>query len=309
MKFGHKVIVVAGPTASGKSSLAMDIALSFDGKIINADSMQVYKDLPILTACPSQEDMQRVPHALYQIYDASFNGTVVEWLDKVDVEIRRCWEENKLPIVVGGTGLYIDHLINGTTPVPETNSHVREDVRRLWAENGIRFIYEKLLEVDPVAAQNIHPRDASRVIRAYSVCIQTGIPFSEWQKKPIVKKLPEAEFVSIKLLPPKEELDRYCYTRFDQMIHKGALAEVVKLAEKNLPDTLPVMKALGVPELMMFIRGECSLDDAIALAKLHTRQYAKRQKTWFSNKLDADILEKACYKKQKNIINDVKNRL
>ena len=304
-----RVVVVAGPTASGKSALAMDVAMACNGEVINADSMQVYKDIPILSACPSIEEKSKVPHHLYQIYDADFQGTVVHWLNLAVEKIRDCWQRDKLPVLVGGTGLYICNLMYGTTTVPESTPETRERLFALCHEIGSRNIYAKLQEVDPVTAEKIYPGDVSRVLRAYGIYMQTGIPFSVWQEKPMDKKLPDGNFFSIKLAPEKQELENRCFVRFEQMVQQGALAEVVKLAERNLPDTLPIMKALGVPELMKFVKGECSLEEAIELGKLHTRQYAKRQRTWFAHKLKADIFLKECYKGQKNLINDVKNRL
>lgn len=305
----HKVIVVAGPTASGKSALAIDIALACNGEIINADSMQVYKDMPIITACPTADDMAKVPHHLYQIFDVAYNGTVVEWLNLAVEQIRLCWQKNKVPVVVGGTGMYIGNLMYGTTTVPENLPETKENMRALCKQIGLENIHKKLSEVDPQSALRIHAGDTSRVLRAYGIFLQTGITLSEWQAKPMIKKLPEADFVSIKLVPPREELDERCFMRFDQMMQHGALLEVENLAKRHLPDTLPAMKALGVPELMMFLRGTCSLEESVALGKLHTRQYAKRQKTWFANKLDADICWHECYRRQKNLINDVKKRL
>lgn len=305
----NRVMVVAGPTASGKSALAIDIASIFDGEIINADSMQVYKDMPIITACPTEEEMRKVPHHLYQIYDPSYNGTVVEWLDKAVEKIHECWAKNKLPVVVGGTGMYISNLMFGTTTVPEATQESKDNLRALCKQIGLRNVYDKLAEVDPKTAARIHPGDTSRVMRAYGIYMQTGVTLSEWRARPMLKKLPEGNFCSIKLFPEREELDARCFARFDHMMQNGALAEVVKLAERNLPDTLPAMKALGVPELMRFIRGECSLEEAVELGKLHTRQYAKRQKTWFAHKLRSDIYIKECYTGQKNLINDVKKIL
>lgn len=309
MNLENKVMVVAGPTASGKSALAIDIALAFNGEVINADSMQVYKDIPIITACPTSKDMQKVPHHLYQIYDASYNGTVVDWLDQAVEVIRNCWKRNKLPVVVGGTGMYICNLMYGTTTVPENTQETKENVRALCKQIGLRNVYDKLAEVDPITAARIHPGDTCRVFRAYGVYMQTGITLSTWRSQPMIKKLPEGNFVSVKLAPLQEELDQRCFMRFDQMMQHGALAEVVKLAERNLPDTLPAMKALGVPELMSFIRGECSLEEAVALGKLHTRQYSKRQKTWFAHQLRSEICLKECYPGTKNLINDVKKIL
>lgn len=291
----NRVIIVAGPTASGKSGLALDIALQYNGVVINADSMQVYQDTPIISACPSAEDKAKVPHLLYEIYDASVNGTVVDWLNMAMEAICKTWAEGKLPVVVGGTGLYIDNLINGTTPIPEFDAEVRTKVRALVEEIGVPALHQKLSEVDAVSAARLSPNDTTRVSRAYEVYQQTGIPLSVWHQKPMIKKLPEAEFVVVCILPKAEELDERCYQRFDMMIENGAVEEVRQLAAKNLPSNLPAMKALGVPELLAFVRGECSLEQAIENGKLHTRQYAKRQRTWFNNKLKADVTLQHCY--------------
>lgn len=291
----NRILIVAGPTASGKSGLALDLALRYNGVVINADSMQVYKDTPIIAACPSAADKAKVPHKLYEIYDAEINGTVVDWLEKAAEEIRSAWSAGRLPIVVGGTGLYLDNLINGTTPIPEANEEVRGRVRRLLAEKGVQFVHAKLAEVDAASAERLSPNDTTRVSRAYEVYVQTSIPISEWHKKPMLKKLPEAEFTVIRISPSAAELDERCYRRFEVMIDAGAVKEVRRLSERNLPLNLPAMKALGVPELLKFIKGESSLEEAAAEGKLHTRQYAKRQRTWFNNKLKADIVLEHCY--------------
>ncbi len=305
----HQVIIVAGPTASGKSSLALDLALAFDGVVINADSMQVYKDTPIIAACPSAEDKAQVPHKLYEIYDASVNGTVVDWLEKAAAEIRQAWQDGKMPVVVGGTGLYLDNLINGTTPIPEADAQVRAEVRQLAEDIGVPALHEKLRLVDKESADRLSPNDTTRVTRAYEVFLQTGIPLSDWHKKPMIKKLPEAQFAVIKICPQSKELDERCYLRFDKMLAAGALDEICRLAAKNLAPNLPAMKALGVPELLAYLRGEIPLEEAVKLGKLHTRQYAKRQRTWFAGKLKADICLNECYNGQKNLINDVKKTL
>lgn len=291
----HQVIIVAGPTASGKSALAMDIAEAHDGVIINADSMQVYKGIPIISACPSVEDKARVNHFLYEIYEPEINGTVVDWLKLAVMEICKAWEQGKLPVVVGGTGLYIDNLINGTTPIPETDSEIHAKVQKALAEKGVNQLHTELAQFDAESALRLSPNDTTRVSRAFEVYLQTGIPLSEWHKKPMKKKLPEAEFRIIKLNPPKEELDTRCYQRFDKMLQAGALDEVQKLAAKKLPDNLPAMKALGVPELLSYLKGEITFVEAVKLGKLHTRQYAKRQKTWFNGKLDAEFTLDECY--------------
>lgn len=292
----NKVIVVAGPTASGKSALAMDLAIKLNGVVINADSMQVYKDMPIISAVPTAEDRAKVEHRLYEIYDPSFRGNVVDWLKKAIDEIRNVWAEGKLPVVVGGTGLYIENLIKGTTPVPPTPDEIRDKVQKMMDAEGVEFVYEKLKEVDPRSAQKINENDAVRIKRAYEVFLHTGEMMSVWQKKPLIQNLPEAQFFIIKLCPSVEELDRLSYARFDYMIQNGAINEVQKLYKRKLDPSLPAMKALGVPELIEYFRGKKNIYLAAQDAKLHTRQYAKRQRTWFKNRLQADFVLSKCYK-------------
>lgn len=307
------VVIIAGPTASGKSGLALDLAEALDGVVINADSMQVYRDTPVISAVPSAADKARVPHKLYEIYSAETNGSVVDWLALAVKEIRTAWQNGKLPVVVGGTGLYLDNLINGTTPIPETSEKVRTEVKTLLETCGVQELHSRLAEHDASTAEKLSPNDTTRVRRAYEVWLETGVPLSVWHQKPMVKKLPEAQFVVIKIIPDRKELDKRCYCRWEQMMAAGALREAVDLGAQGLDKKLPAMKALGVPELLDFAEGLCSLEEASALAKLHTRQYAKRQMTWFKNKLAADIVLDSCYKggeeEKENIILDVKKRL
>ncbi len=291
----NRVIIIAGPTASGKSALAIDVAKAIDGVVVNCDSMQVYKGMPIISACPTVKERAEIPHVLFEIYEPSVNGNVVDWLLQAVAEIKRIWQAGKIPVVVGGTGLYIDNLVNGTTPIPETSVKVREEVACLLKEHGSAFVYEKLKSVDPESAEKLNPNDTTRVRRAYEVWLDTGIKLSDWHQKPMIKKLPEAEFFIIKICPSADELDKRCYIRFDKMINEGAVQEVQRLLEFHLPNTLPAMKALGVPELARYLKGECSLERAVEEAKLHTRQYAKRQRTWFKNKLKADMELDCCY--------------
>ena len=291
----NRVIIIAGPTASGKSALAVDVAKAIGGVVVNCDSMQVYKGMPILSACPTAEDKAEVEHTLFEIYEPSFNGNVVDWLERAVAEIKNIWRKEKIPVVVGGTGLYIDNLVNGTTPIPETSAKVREEVAQMLKEHGSVFVYEKLKSVDLESVEKLNPNDTTRVRRAYEVWLDTGIKLSDWHQKPMIKKLPEAEFFIIKICPSADELDERCYIRFDKMINEGAVQEVQRLLELHLPNTLPAMKALGVPELVRYLKGECSLEQAVEEAKLHTRQYAKRQRTWFKNKLKADMELNCCY--------------
>lgn len=305
----RKVIVIAGPTASGKSRLAVDVARICNGVVINADSMQLYPDTPVLSAIPSPSEQDGIEHRLYGVFPSSKNGTVVEWLILAAEEIRQVWENGKTPIVCGGTGFYIDNLINGTTPIPEVDAEIRQKVAEAASAEGIPALHARLAALDSETAARLSPNDSTRVRRALEVFYQTGTPLSVWHRQPMVQKLPEAEFVTVKLLPPMSELDERCSLRFEQMMAAGALDEVQRLKAMNLPASLPAMKALGVPELFDFLNGKMSLEQAVNQAKLHTRQYAKRQRTWFKNRLRADIVAESCYQGAENIIFDVKKQL
>lgn len=292
----NKVIIVVGPTASGKSAMAIDIALALNGVVVNADSMQVYKGMPIITAAPTAEDKKKVEHRLYEIYEPTFRGNVVDWLKLVSAEIRNIWSEGKVPVLVGGTGLYIENLMQGTTPVPEIDEKIRKKVQKMVNGEGLPAVYAKLKEVDPILGEKLNPNDASRIKRAYEVYLSTGKPLSAWQAEPRVNYLPEAKFFVIKLCPPTDELDKLAFERFDKMVKQGAIEEVERLYKQKLDESLPAMKALGVPELIENFRGKVNIYTAVQNAKLHTRQYAKRQRTWFKNKLKADYTFAACYK-------------
>lgn len=290
----NTVIVIAGPTASGKSGLALDIARRYNGEIINADSMQVYQGTPVLSAVPSAAERAEIPHHLYEIYHPSVNGTVVDWLARAAAAVRDVWNRGNLPIVVGGTGMYIDNLVNGTTPIPEPKPEIREEVRRIAGE-GQAGLFAELRHIDPAGAAMLNPNDVTRVRRAYEIFLQTGISIAEWYQKPMLQKLPEAVFRAVKIIPDTMKLDERCYRRFDMMMKAGALDEVRYLLSLNLDKNLPAMKMLGVPELAAHLSGQLTLAEAVDLAKLHTRQYAKRQRTWFRNKLFAEITLDKCF--------------
>lgn len=305
----NSAIVIAGPTASGKSGLALDVAEALGGEIINADSMQVYQGMPVLSAVPCAEDRKRVPHRLYEIFSPAQNGSVVEWLNLAVAEIQRCHADGKIPVLAGGTGLYIDNLISGTTPIPEVSADVRRKVMFMIEDIGVQELHRRLEDFDKESFERLSPNDTTRVRRAWEVWLDTGRSLSAWHKEPMIKRLPDAVFTAVKILPEKAELDERCNARFDLMMEQGALQEAQQLHNLGLDRALPAMKALGVPELFAYLDGEMSLDAAAELAKLHTRQYAKRQRTWFASKPETDLILKECYKGQKNIINDVKKRL
>lgn len=303
----NRVIVIAGPTASGKSQLAVDVAKAVNGVVINADSQQVYNCTPLLSACPDDRDKRTVLHRLYEIWGIEKSGSVVEWLNLAVAEIRQAWNEGKIPVVVGGTGLYIDNLINGTTPIPETKPEVRAKVLEMLENDGVRALHARLAEVDKEAAARLNCNDTTRVRRAYEVWLDTGKTLSEWHKLPMKKLLPEAVFKVVKILPSQEELDERCFCRFDMMMEAGALQEAEKIYEKKYDAKLPAMRALGLPELLSYLKGQCSLKKAIEQAKLHSRQYAKRQRTWFANKLEAQVVLEHCYNGDEVVVKKIVN--
>ena len=285
MQSAHAVLIIAGPTASGKSCLAIDAARAFNGVVINCDALQIYKDIPIIAATPSPEEKALAEHRLFEIYDAGKRGNVVEWLDLCVAEIRSLWNEQKLPIVVGGTGMYIDALINGVTPIPEVPTQIRQHVATL----SLPELYAFLQQNDAVMAQRLHPNDKTRLTRAVEIILFTKRKLSEWYQVPLIKKLPEAEFKVIKIVPSIEVIEQRCRERLDKMVKLGVLEEIAALLKRQIDETLPAMKALGVPELSLVVKGQMPLNEALELAKLHTRQYAKRQRTWLKNKLQADL--------------------
>lgn len=304
------VVVIAGPTASGKSSLAIDLAKNVNGVVINCDAMQIYKDIPIIAATPSINDKKMVEHRLYEIYDCSKRGNVVEWLDLCVCEIKDLWKNNMVPIVVGGTGMYIDALINGVTPIPEVDECVRQEVQSLFKEKGLGFLYNYLTSIDAEMAQRLSENDKTRITRAVEIYKATGKKLSDWYKVPMIKKIPEAKFLVVKIVPDLDDIEKRCKIRLDKMVNElGVLKEIELLVRKNLSADLPAMKALGVPELRKFVDGELSLNEALDLAKLHTRQYAKRQRTWLKNKLVADITFDKAYDGQDNYLQQIVNTI
>lgn len=301
-----EIIVIAGPTASGKSALAMALAEELDGVVINADSMQVYRDIPILAAAPSAEDTARAPHRLYGIYDASYHGNVVDWLNLCKQEIETARTQNKTPIIVGGTGLYIESLTKGVTPIPETPVEIRNQVEEMLQNSGLESLYQKLQQIDAETAARLSENDTTRIRRAMEIWLHTGKNLSYWHSLPLKTVFSPEEFTLAYINVPREILDARGRTRFDAMMKAGALEEAEKLVSRNLPDSLPAMRALGVQELKAYIQGRCPLSEAIENAKLHTRQYAKRQCTWFNNRYKPDVCFNTETDTEKKFVDDIK---
>lgn len=279
-----EVLVVQGPTASGKSGLALDLAIQYNGVVINADAMQIYQGIPIITAAPNDDDKQKAEHRLYEIFPPEKNGSVTEWLDLAVKEIKDVLKQGRVPIVTGGTGFYIESLIKGISPIPETSEEIKKQVAEVIRDKGVNRVWEYLRDIDEKASCMVKPNDTTRVRRALEIKLDTGISIAEWFKQPLIKKLEDTKFVKITLLPELNELEQRCKLRFESMVKNGALREVEELLARNIPDNMPAMKAIGVPELRDYLQGKTSLEDAINLAVLHSRQYAKRQLTWFRNR-------------------------
>lgn len=281
------VIVVAGPTASGKSGLAMDLAAQLGGTIVNADSMQVYRDLRILTARPSEADEDRIPHLLYGNRDATEAGSAADWATAAQNALQSVIDDGRRPILVGGTGLYLKALMEGLAPIPEVAGQIRERAQMRRREIGDVAFHNELAVRDPVIAARLHPGDSQRVLRAWEVVEATGRPLSDWQNEPAT--VPDKSFRVIVIEPPRDELYRNCDSRFLDMIEAGGIDEVKALAARadaeDLNPALPIFKALGYPPLAAYLRGETQLDAAIIASQQQTRNYAKRQTTWLRHQM------------------------
>lgn len=285
------VLIVAGPTASGKSACAAAIAREFDGVVINADSMQVYRDLSIITARPPEAEMQAVPHRLYGVLDGADLCSAARWRDLALSEIRDALARGKLPILCGGTGLYIRALTEGLSDIPDIPDTVRDAVRDRGDRLGSAALHAELAGRDPVMAARLNPGDSQRVARALEVVLATGRSLADWQGRPGDGSPDGLRFLTIALLPPRQQLYDTINDRFRHMMDIGAVDEVRDLMARNLDPRLPVMKALGVPEVMAHLRGEMSLATALETGATKTRQYAKRQMTWLKRQIIIDKLE------------------
>ncbi|MEP3112545.1 tRNA (adenosine(37)-N6)-dimethylallyltransferase MiaA [Nisaea sp.] len=283
-----RAIVIGGPTASGKSALAVDLAEALGGTVINADSMQVYRELDIITARPDPADLERAPHRLYGFLGAAEVCSAALWREHALAEIREAALAGRVPILCGGTGLYLRALTHGLSEMPEVSPEVRAEARRLHAEIGGAALREKLAEGDPVLAARLHDGDSQRLIRAWEVLQETGQPLSAWQERPA--EPPEGiNFFTVTLLPERASLYRSCDVRFEKMLERGASEEVEALMALNLDPALPAMKALGVPQLIELINGNMAREECVRIAQRDTRRYAKRQMTWFRNQVHANF--------------------
>lgn len=275
-----RVALIAGPTASGKSALALALAERHRGTVINADSAQVYRDLRVLSARPSADEEARVPHRLFGTIDGAQSCSAARWAEDARAAIAEAHAADRLPILVGGTGLYLRTLLDGIAPVPEIDPKIRGEVRSM----PVAAAYSELARRDPVAAARLRPTDTTRVARALEVIRSTGRPLSEWQVKRSGGIGDTVKLLPLVLLPDREWLTERCDRRLATMFTEGAVEEVERLINRrDIPPDAPIRRAIGVPEIAAMLAGAIDRETALQRARLATRQYAKRQYTWFRN--------------------------
>ncbi len=276
--------LIAGPTASGKSALALALAERENGVVINADSAQVYRDLRIVSARPGPEEEARAPHGLYGYRDGADPCSAADWAADAKAAIAEAHAASKLPVLAGGTGLYIRTLLEGIAPVPDIDPAIRAEVRAMEVDDA----YAALAREDAEAADRLRPADRTRIARALEVVRSTGRPLAEWQRAKAGGIGGEIALRPLVLQPPRDWLCARCDRRFEEMMSEEGLAEVRALLARNLPPEFPVMRAIGVPEIAAFLTGGMNREQALEAGRTATRQYAKRQYTWFRRQPPAD---------------------
>ncbi len=280
------VVLIAGPTASGKSEAAVDIAAGLDGIVVNADAMQVYQDLATLTARPDAQAQNRAPHYLFGHVDGRERYSVGRWLEDLRPVIKSALQRDQPVVIAGGTGLYFKALCDGLSEMPEIPQHISSHWRRALKEQGPWELHAVLMARDAESAYTIEPSDGQRIIRALAVKQATGKSIRYFQSSSTVPLITREEvLLRAALLPDRQQLYRRIDERFEAMIARGAMAEVTSLLARNLDTELPVMKAIGVPELSSYLTGDLPLEDAIETAKTSSRRYAKRQITWIRGQM------------------------
>jgi tRNA dimethylallyltransferase len=276
--------LIAGPTASGKSALALALAEAANGLVINADSAQVYRELKVVTARPDAADEARAPHRLYGYRAGADPCSAADWAADARAAIAEAQAEGRLPILAGGTGLYLRTLIDGIAPVPEIAPELRAAVRAL----PVAEAYEALGREDPEAAARLKPGDTNRIARALEVVRATGRPLKAWQAEKVGGIGREVRLVPLVLLPPRDWLQARCDARFAEIFSEAGIEEVRALLGRGLPRLAPIMRAIGVPEISAWLAGTLDRDETLAAGRIATRQYAKRQYTWFRRQPPAD---------------------
>jgi tRNA dimethylallyltransferase len=277
-----RAALICGPTASGKSALALELASEFGGVVINADSMQVYEELRVITNRPARRDEAAAPHRLYGVRPAREPYSAALWLKDVARELAEAKRQGLLPIIVGGTGLYFMALTEGLSEIPDIPDEIRARWRLAGQERPAQALHAELTRRDPLTAARLRPSDPQRIVRALEVLEATGRPLAEWQATKRPPLLPLANAFPLAVEIDRAELYRRCDLRFDAMIEGGAVDEARAIDALGLDPALPAMRAVGLPPLIAYARGQIAFDEAAAQAKTATRNYAKRQRTWIS---------------------------
>ena len=279
MDFKSKIILISGPTASGKSHFAIKLAKKIQGEIINADSMQVYKQLKVLSARPNPKNYQKIKHHLYGFHDVKNNFSTGDWLKHSIKKIKDIKKRKKVPILVGGTGLYFKSLTDGLVKIPNIPIQLRNKIRKLHKDLGQKKFYQKLLKLEPSYKKNINPTDAQRSIRAYEVKLFTKKSLHEWFES-TKSNFNDEEFYKIYIYYPRQDLIKRIATRTDEMLKSGAIPEVKRFIKLNVKKDKSVNKAIGIGEIKEFLRDKKKLSEISEKISIKTRQYAKRQSTW-----------------------------
>ena len=287
----NTVYVIAGPTATGKSDLSISLAKKLNGVVINSDSMQVYKNLEILTARPSSNDMKNIEHHLFGFVDGNERYNVERWCNDATQVIKKTTANNLTPILVGGTGLYINTLINGLIDLPSIPEKFKIESEKILQKFGKDFLISQIKNIDPDSLKDINLNDTVRLRRIWEVFETTGKKFSEWKRNKNKKFITNYKFKILLFLPDREKNYQNVNSRFIKMMKGGAVEEVKKLLELNLHESLPVMRAHGVPEIKKYLANESSLDECISKGQQVTRNYVKRQHTWW-NSSNLEIFQK-----------------
>ncbi len=305
------VLVIGGPTASGKSAMALELARALDGEVVNADSMQVYADLPIVTARPDAADTNLASHHLYGIFGMGARCSAGQWRDLAVSAITEIHQRERLPIVVGGTGLYLKALMQGLHAIPSVPPYLRDHLNQRLSKEGAAKLYGELSLCDPVTASVLNPADGQRIVRALEIFLHTGRGLRRWQTEETEEVPADLRFFAISLLPHRDDLYTAVNTRFDQMLNGGAIDEVALLLKRSPPDGFPLLKAVGVPPIWAYLRSEIDRERLRELGKRDSRRYAKRQMTWFRHQFISQISIKKKYSEYNwdEIFSEIRNFL
>lgn len=299
-----KIVIVCGPTASGKTDFAHRLAKNSKGEIVNADSMQIYKQIPIITASPSKKLQQEIPYHLFNFQNVNEEFSSAQYVQKASQTIKNIEKKGSLPIVVGGSGMYINMLLHGYSDIPDIDKNIRQEARNLYKKIGSEEFFQKLEKIDKDITKILNPSDSQRVIRAYEVIKQTGKSILFFQSQENIKPLKDFEFEIIFLLPSRDLLYSICNSRFEYMFNNGAIDEVKAMLENCGEISTSASKALGISQIISYLKSKIDKKFAIEDAQTKTRQYAKRQITWFSNQIqDKTTLNFSTIEEYEKIIN------